>query len=150
MALEDAVEEQPFKKSVDSFHVSRKAIRIYGVTEGCPACRATQRRGSNGGRIGYNHSQTCRERIREAMEKDLEYQQLMKTTKQNLHAAIKHINDVIRHINNRERSRQGNLGMQLDNMMLNMLTAKMHVSEVTVHHVSLRWRGRWDYAKVGA
>ena len=61
----------------DKLHISRKAVNKYGKTDGCPACEAIKRRGDAPGRLGYNHSQACRERIMAKMNMDPEYQELM-------------------------------------------------------------------------
>ena len=128
--IDDEAEETPYKKSADSFHVSQKAIGKYGTIDGCPACRAIQRRGNGVGRIGYNHSKECRERVMDAMQNDPEYRQLAKKTRPEVHVIRRHVQRAIDHITNTEVLRQNNLGTQLDRMMLNMLTTKMQVAEI--------------------
>ena len=54
----------------DKLHISRKAVNRYGLTKGYPACRGIDRRGHALGRLGYNHNQTCRQRIFNEMVKD--------------------------------------------------------------------------------
>ena len=79
---DSAKQEIAFKGGPDKLHVSRKATTKYGTIDGCPACGAIKRRGHQPGRLGYNHSQVCREKIIEAMRNDPEYQQLMQRHKQ--------------------------------------------------------------------
>ena len=77
-AIEDeAVDEGLFRFNYDKLHVSQKAIRKYGPTTGCPTCGVIVRRGPMSGRIGYNHSNTCRSRVIELMKEDPEYRNLI-------------------------------------------------------------------------
>ena len=66
-------DEQEYHNNAHCLHISRKAINRYGYTGSCPACYAISKRGHMPGRIGYNHSAACRERIMVEMQKDPEY-----------------------------------------------------------------------------
>lgn len=57
-------EEAPmqFRGGHDKFHVSRKAIGIYGPTNGCPAYTSIEIKGTSSGRVGIIHNDNCRER----------------------------------------------------------------------------------------
>ena len=74
---EDAAERPALKSGQDRLHVSRKAIAKFGTTHGCPGCDAIIRRGHIAGRLGYNHSNTCRQRIFNEMTRDPEYKSLV-------------------------------------------------------------------------
>ena len=58
-------------------HVSRKAIAMYGTTDGCAACTALKRLGHAGGKLNYNHSAECRGRMLQHMKADPQYRNLM-------------------------------------------------------------------------
>ena len=122
---EDEPEEQAYRKITDSYHVSQKAINRYGTTEGCPACRVIQRRGYGAGRIGYNHSTACRERIVKLMRDNPEQKPTSKKTQQDLHAIKKNVDRAIECINEKMSKQQSNLGT-----MLNMLISHIQVAEV--------------------
>ena len=70
-------DEQEYHSKTHSLHISRKAINMYGTTEGCPACSTINKRGHTTGRIGYNHSTVCRQRIGAEMQIEFEYRRLM-------------------------------------------------------------------------
>ena len=66
-----------FKGGPDKLHISQKAVVKYGTTPGCPACKQMERRGYAPGRLGYNHNETCRQRIFTKMATDPEYRTLV-------------------------------------------------------------------------
>ena len=140
---EEAETERIYKKGADEFHVSQRAIAKFGETPRCPACRAIQKRGAGMGRIGFNHSQNCKERITELMKLDPEYSQLVDTrtqedversiktlTTQDREVQMKHVRDAINHINKRMPTQCNDLGTQLDHTMLGMLAKQIQVAEV--------------------
>ena len=56
--------------SLDKLHISRKAIIRYGPIIGCPGCNGLARRGpKQQGKINHHHSDECRTRIVEYMER---------------------------------------------------------------------------------
>ena len=63
--INDEADDQEFKVGIDKFHVSRKAIKEFGATAGCPACDIIKVRGDRPGRIGRHHSAECRRRVLE-------------------------------------------------------------------------------------
>lgn len=128
--IDDEVDEQPYRRITDSFQVSQKAIGKYGPTEGCLACRIIQRRGTGSGRIGYNHSVACRERIVEFMRDDLECRQVTRKDQAELHVMIKNVEKAIEQINEKMLLEQTNVGKQLDKAMFNTLISNMQVAEI--------------------
>ena len=74
--LDDEVPVE-IRGSTDKLHIFKKAINRYGVTIGCPGCNDLIRKGSQGGKINYHHSNECRKRIIEHMKDDPEYRRLL-------------------------------------------------------------------------
>ena len=112
--VDEADHEQEFKGGMDKFHVSRKAIKEFGETVGCPACDVIRIRGDRPGRVGKHHSGECRKRILEMMHNDPRY----------------------RHLAERYKSRidggENNVGGSVDNVTANnlqQLTIGEHVSK---------------------
>ena len=66
-----------FRGGFDKFPTSRKAISKYGMTFGCLACWGIERRGHKQGRWGYQHNETCRQRVFNEMMKDPQYRALV-------------------------------------------------------------------------
>ena len=135
--------ERTYKKGTDKFHVSQRAVAKFGETPGCPACRTIQRRGAGSGRIGFSHSQSCRERITELMKHDPEYSQLVgkrsqegvekeikMLTEQDLGVQKKHVRDAIHHIRRKVLAPGEDLGTQIDHTMLGMVAEQIQVAEV--------------------
>ena len=141
---DDVVEdEQEYHNKTHSLHISRKAINRYGTTEGCPACNATNKRGHTTGRIGYNHSTVCRERIKAEMQNDPEYRRLMHKHEVHQEAGDVEIlteaqinerrHNVLEAINTIERGAQGetkNIEQQLTQTMFKHLLAEMEMAEI--------------------
>ena len=131
-------EEQEYHNKTHSLHISRKAINKYGTTEGCPACNAINKRGHIPGRIGYNHSTTCRERIKGEMQQDHEYRRFMHKHEVHHEAGEleiltgAQINEKRHNLQNIRSTRQ-NMEQRLTQTMYKHLLAKMEVAEVQVH-----------------
>ena len=142
---EDAVEnkqELEYSNKTHNRHSSRKAISKFGTIEGRPACNATNKRGYITGRIGHNHSTTCREMIEAEMQDDLEYRGFMhrhefnqeagdvamlteSQIKERRHNALKAI-----HVTEKNLQKvAGNVGQQFTQTMFNHLIAKMEAAE---------------------
>ena len=128
----------------------------YRAIDGCLACEFIKRRGHQPGRLGHNHSQTCRDRIITAMRGDQQYRQLMQRHKQlATEAGVSRVEvdnraiidvDVIiedqvnekkhlthgamKHIKQQQMMRSNNLGSRLNETMLSLLIAHMDVVEV--------------------
>ena len=130
--------EKPYRKSNDRLHVSQRAIWRFGVIEGCPACRVIQRRGNGAGRVGFSHSQACRDRITELMSNDSEYKHLVKGNQQvgddgkfealtieDITIKIKHVKNAINLIKASMAAQRDKLAKQLDQTMLNMVAKQM-------------------------
>ena len=79
--INDEDDEQDFKESIDTFHVSRKAVREFGETVGCPVCDIIKVRGDRPGRIGRHHPEECRKRILAMMMHDPAYRHVVKRYK---------------------------------------------------------------------
>lgn len=75
----DEMDEQDVKLrgGPDKLHTSRKAVSKYGTIPSCPACREIERRGQKPGRLGYHHSEACRQRIFNKMRDDPQYKSLV-------------------------------------------------------------------------
>ena len=143
---EDANEDEQdleYNVKTHGLHVSRKAINKYGTIEGCPACKIIERRGHVTGRIGYNHSNACREGIKTEMQTDPEYRRLMH--KHDPHHEAGHIETFIEaQINERKHSIQkvinvierrmhidaGGFGKKFTHIMVKHLLTKMEVAEI--------------------
>lgn len=144
-----------FRGGPNRLHASRKAIEKYGTIEGCFACAAIWRKGhllTKTGRLGHNHTETCRNRIKGLMADDLEYRTLMQQHQQSgetflaektvektdidvisteyLKERIGNVKKAIHLIKQKMEREQGmGVGMQLDQIMLQMVTAGMDVAE---------------------
>ena len=128
---------------LDRLHISKKVVGKYGATRGCPACREIQRRGQEAGRLGYNHSSACRQRIFNEMTRDPEYKPLvdkhgnMKTSDDKDLVALeqqigqaKWAKRAINVIEQRMMAEGDNLGSMLNSVMMKMLGKEMDVAEV--------------------
>ena len=130
-------------------HISRKAMSKYRAIDGCLACEFIKRRGHQPGRLGHNHSQTCRDRIITAMRGDQQYRQLMQRHKQlateagvsrvevdnraiiDVDVIIEdqvdekrhQIQEAIKHIKRQHEMRSDNLGSRLIETVLSLLIA---------------------------
>ena len=142
--IDDEIEQgtQP-KISHDKLHVSRKVIQKYGPTEGCPACDVLVRRGHSVGRIGHHHSNTCRARVVEFMEKDLEYRNLLQKHErqrevgdlevlsvEQMEEMRGRVRNAIHCIQQKIAREQHNLSAHMDTTMLRTLIGKMELAEV--------------------
>ena len=141
--VNDDEQDPEYNVRTHSLHVSRRAINKYGTVEGCPACRIIERRGHMTGRVGYNHSNACRDRIKKEMQTDPEYRRLMH--KHEPHHEAGHIEILTEaQINERKHNIQravniierrmyndvGGLEKRLTHTMVKHLLAKMEVAEV--------------------
>ena len=128
-------------KKPDHLHVSRKAIAKYGTMEGCPGCDAIVKRGRLLGRLGYNHSTECRNRVMDAMAGDPEYKHLAQrlpkpATTQHLemitedarHEQITHAKRAIMTIETQRRGDE--LDKKWNAVTMGMLLNQMDVAEI--------------------
>ena len=133
----------PHKFNYDKLHVLQKAIRKYGPSPGCPACGVITRRGPASGRLGYNHSATCRSRVTQMMRDDLGYRNLVQ--KQERQQEEYHVEVVTRDQAGETRGRtkktvhrsqqkiaqeHGNVENRLNLTMMQMLIDKIEVAEL--------------------
>ena len=137
---EDVDSERP-TKSTDHLHISRKVIAKFGTTDGCPGCDAIIRRGHIVGRLGYNHSTACRNRVMEAMSEDPEYKHLVQKQIRNelkkhleviieeqRHEQITHVKKAILAIETQQHHDQRDRKMNA--VMMELLLNPMDVAEV--------------------
>lgn len=127
-----------FKRGIDKFHVSKKAIDRYGPTAGCPACATIKQKGITIGRVGANHNDTCRKRVTAEMRKDPLYRRLMQKHdggisavqgEHNLEEQKGHIRKAIHVVQRDVNRRISNITDQLDQAMMSRLVASMDVAE---------------------
>ena len=125
-------------------YISRKAISIYGTTDGCRACISVKKMGHNKIKINYNNSEECRRRIIKLMLKDPEYRDLMEkhgcNEQETLHVELVaeiqrenmqgHIRTAMHRINNLMEHQRSNLEKNLDTAMMELLIANIQVAEV--------------------
>ena len=127
----------------DKLFVSRKAVQKYGPIDGCPACKVITRYGNLIGRIGYNHSDTCRARIIGFMEKDPEYGGLVQKhdrqqegdnvemiITEQMEETRGHVKKAIHSIQQQMKMEHCDVSNQLDATMLKMLIGKIEMAEV--------------------
>ena len=140
----DEDEQEPkYSSKTHSLHVSRKAINKYGTTDGCPACRIIERRGHMTGRVGYNQSSACRERIKAEMQTDPVYRRLMHKhephheaghmetlTQAQVNERRHNVEKAVKAVERKTRNNPGGLGQQLTTTMFQNLLAKIEVAEV--------------------
>ena len=141
--VDEGEQEMEYQHKTHSLHISRTAINKYGTTEGCPARMAISKRGHIPGRIGYNHSTACRERVKAAMQDDLEYRRLLH--KHEVHQEAGNVempteaqinekrHNVQKAANAIERDLKGiarNVEKRFTQIVFNHLFAKMEVAEI--------------------
>ena len=127
----------------DRLHVSRKAISRYGPTDGCAACTAISLRGHLPGKLGHNHSDDCRKRIIEEMEKDQQHRELAHKHGQGNGAQdlevmsenqtqelLGHLRKAIEWVDNKFRKVDNSITNQLNKTMMGMLIDEIQVVEV--------------------
>ena len=124
-------------------HVSRKAIAMYGTTDGCAACTAIKRLGHARGKLNYNHSAECRERILNHMKDDPQYRSLMEKhgiahessslemiSEVEREEMLGHVRKAIYQVNNMPTRQKSDTERKLDKAMMELLIANMQVAEV--------------------
>ena len=142
--IDDEAEQnvQP-RINYDKIHVSRKAVQKYGPIEGSPACKAIVKHGHMTGRIGYNHSGTCRARILESMKSDPEYRNLVQKhdrqreetdiemiTTEQMEETRGHVRKAMHQEEQKvEREGKSSIFTQLDKTTMGMLIANVDVTD---------------------
>ena len=124
-------------------HVSRKAIAMYGATDGRAACTALKRLGHARGKLNYNHSAECRERILQQMKADPQYRNLMEKHGIDVEVAnldlvfeiqrdemLGHVRKAIYHIDQTSGRQRSDTEGKLDKAMMELLITNMQVAEI--------------------